>query len=619
MTNLLQSAMALHQAGMMVDAENAYRLVLQADPHQADALALLGSVCSEKKAHDEAIALIERALAIDPQAALFYFYLGNACEKAARFAQSEAAFQRAVQLAPQWDQAHYNLGNIQRSLKKYTEAKETYLKALQLNPQHILAHNNLAHVYSELMDYKSARQQLEIGMALAPDDVQLLFSLHDIAHEHNDFLGAFDAAHRVARLKLGVPKHMDMIEYLKSIPNLNTRDEQIRNCLFALGASYFLTVDLEKASYVLRLLFSLEPDLAEVPTILGSVALSRNKPDLADAYYSQAFMLNPAETCAPWNRSMDLLVRGDLHEGFRRYRWRWSAMEKFKAMRLKADMWDGSDPRGKTIVVQEEQGFGDALQMLRFVPILKERGANVWAYVRPELYAILEHWDGATKVVKWKVDDKTVPPEVDCACGLMDLPGNLDIGLENIPANVPYIPNPKKGQPQFKLTGDGPKNNMKIGLVWSGNPQHKRNFARSFPFSQWQPLLELKGASFYSLQYKPKQEDVDAMAASGVINVAPNIKDLADAAATIAELDLLLSVDSAPAHLAGALGVPVWTLLTIDPDWRWLLGRDDSPWYPSMRLFRQPKHGDWAGVMINVKKALEEYRDEGAKGRRGGL
>ena len=602
MTNLLQSAMELHQAGMMADAETAYRLLLRAEPNQPDALALLGTVLSTKKEHAEAIALIERAIALDPQAALFYFHLGNACEKAALHTQAEAAFTKAIQLAPQWAEAYYNLGNAQRVLKKNNEAKETYLRALQLNPAHILCHNNLAYIYSALMDYKNARAILEAGMALAPENVQLLFSLHDIAHEHNDFLGAFDAAHRVARVKLGVPKDMDMIEYLKSMPNIDTRDEQIRNCLFALGASYFLTVDLEKSSYVLRLLFSLEPDLAEVPTILGSVALSRNKPDLADAYYSQAFMLNPAETCAPWNRSMDLLVRGDLQEGFRRYRWRWSAMEKFKAMRLKADMWDGSDPRGKTIVVQEEQGFGDALQMLRFVPIMKEMGANVWAYVRPELYSILEHWDGATKVVKWKVDDKTVPPEVDCACGLMDLPGNLGIGLENIPANVPYIPNPKKGQPQFKLDGSG----LKIGLVWSGNPQHKRNFARSFPFETWAPLFELKGASFYSLQYKPKQEDVDAMQTCGVINVAPNIKDLADAAATIAELDLLMSVDSAPAHLAGALGVPVWTLLTIDPDWRWLLGRDDSPWYPSMRLFRQPKHGDWAGVMLNVKAAVAD-------------
>ncbi len=603
MTNFLQSAIALHQAGMMAEAENAYRLVLRAEPNNADALGLLGSVLSERKSHDEAILTIERAIAIDPQAALFYFYLGNACEKAGRFVQSEAAFLRATALAPQWAEAFYNLGNVQRVLKKTAEAKETYLKTLQLNPNHILCHNNLAHVYSTLMDYPSARKQLETGMAIAPDNTQLLFTLHDIAHEHNDFLGAFNAAHQVARVKLGAPKDTDMIEYLKSMPQINTKDEQIRNCLFALGASYFLNVDLEKASYVLRLLFSLEPDLAEVPTILGSVALSRNKPDLADAYYSQAFMLNPAETCAPWNRSMDLLVSGNLSEGFRRYRWRWSAMEKFKAMRLKADMWDGSDPTGKTIVVQEEQGFGDALQMLRFVPILKERGANVWAYVRPELYAILEHWDGASKVVKWKVEDKTVPPEVDYACGLMDLPGNLGIGLENIPRDVPYIPNPKKGLPQFKLNGQG----MKIGLVWSGNPQHKRNFARSFPFQMWKPLFELTGTTFYSLQYKPKQEDVDAMQACGVINVAPNIKDLADAAATIAELDLLLSVDSAPAHLAGALGVPVWTLLTIDPDWRWLLGRDDSPWYPSMRLFRQPKQGDWAGVMLNVKAALGDF------------
>ena len=607
MTNLLQNAMALHQAGMLADAENAYRLVLNAEPHQADALALLGTVLSEKKEHDAAIALIERALVMDPQAALFYFHLGNVCEKAARLLQSEAAFVHAIALAPNWAEAYYNLGNVQRRLKKIAEAKETYLKALGLNRAHILSHNNLAHVFSELLDYASARKQLETAMAIAPHDVQLLFSLHDIAHEHNDFSTVFSTAQRLAEIKLGLNEGHTIFDYLSDNSTIDSNDEQVRNCIFALGTSFFLKGDLKKASYVLRSLFALEPDIAEVPLMLGSVALAQNKLDHADHYYAQAFMLNPAESGAPWNRAMNLLVSGDLREGFRRYRWRWSAMDKFKAMRMNAELWDGSNPSGKTILVQEEQGFGDTLQMLRYLPQLMAQGATVYAYVRPVLFPLIEHWDGAHKIVAWNVEDKTVPAEVDAVCGMMDLPGLMETGIQNIPNSVPYLPNPKKGMPQFKLTGNG----IKVGLVWAGNPLHKRDHERSIPFEMWDDVLTTKGVTFYSLQYKPKADDINRMGTFGVIDLAPHIKNLADTAATLAELDLLITIDSAPAHLAGALGIPVWNLITINPDWRWLLGRDDSPWYPSMRLFRQSNHGDWAGVMINVKNALEKYRDEG--------
>lgn len=601
---LLNDAMALHQAGMMDDAENAYRLLLQLQPKHADALALLGTVLSHKNRHDDAIHFIQQALAIDPKAALFHFHLGNAFEKSGKLLQSEMALNRAVNLAPKWGEAFYNLGNVQRRLKKLEDAKKAYMRALQFLPQHTLSHNNLAHTYAEMNDYKNAKQQLEKGLRSAPRDEQLLFSFYDIAMEYYDFPATFDAAQRIARLKLGISDDSSVIDYLESMPRLDTRDDTIRNCLFALGASYFLNMDLREASYILRLLCSHEPDFSDVLNVLGSVALSRNQTEMADAYFAQTFMMNPADISAPWNRSMDLLMMGDLAGGFSRYRWRWAAMEKYKTMRIKADMWDGSDPSGKTIIVQEEQGFGDTLQMLRFIPMLKAKGAHVLAYVRPELYALLQSWDGASQTVSWNAADKTAPAGVDYVCGVMDLPGFLGVGLNTIPAQTPYIPNPRKGLPPFKLESQ----NLKIGLVWSGNPQHKRNFARSFPFETFEPLFALSGFTFYALQYKPKAEDIALMKKRGVINRADTIHDLADAGATMAELDLLITVDSAPAHLAGALGLPVWTILGADPDWRYLLERTDSPWYPTMRLFRQEQHKDWAGVMLKVKDALVEFQ-----------
>lgn len=599
---LLKSATALHQSGKLEEAEKGYRLVLRFEPKNADALALLGSLLCDKKEFEDAIDYINQAIAIDGNAGLFYFYLGNAYEKSQQLGRAEEAFERAVRLMPDWVEAYYNLGNAQRGLKKYNEAKESYLKALSIDNNHALVHNNLAHIYSALLDYKNAKLQLDNALQIHPEHPELLFSLYDIAIEHNDHLTMFDAAQRSAQLMLGL-KGDEIIDYLQNTAAIDTADEKIRNCIFSLGTSYLLKGDNAKASYILRTLFTLEPDLADVAITLGSLSLNQCKFDAADDYYSQTFMLNPAELSAPWNRSMNLLVCGQLHEGFRRYRWRWAAMEKFKAMRMNGPVWDGSNPAGKTILVQEEQGFGDSLHMLRYLPMLKEKGAKVYAYVRPVLYALLENWDGADKVVSWNVADKSVPPEVDMVCGMMDLPGYLGTGINTIPNNVPYLPNPKKGDPKFKLEGTS----VKIGLVWAGNPMHKRDHERSIPFEMWDAILQTKGVTFYSLQYQPKEADALRMQKFGVLDLAPNIKNLADTAATLAELDLLITIDSAPAHLAGALGLPVWTLITENPDWRWLLARDDSPWYPTMRLFRQQKAGDWQQVLASVQTALADF------------
>jgi tetratricopeptide (TPR) repeat protein len=596
---LLQTGAALHRQGAKAEAEKAYRLVLSFDPNNADAHALLGTLLSEQKKHDEALASISKAISLDPQAALFHFHLGNAYDKAKQPLHAEQAFKEALRLKPDWDEAWYNLGNAQRASNRNDDALLSYEKTLALNPKHLLAYNNSALLYSKKQDYKSARAQLDKGLALDPRNVQLLLSLNEIAFEHNDMPAVFEAASRVTKIKLGIEGD-NVIEFLKDPSRINTQDTEMRSTIFALGTSYLLQGHLKEASYVLRTLLSLEPNLGEVLQSLGSVALARNKLALADAQYGQAFMLDPTDTAALWNRSMALLAEGNLSEGWKRYRWRWKALDKFKAMALHAPYWDGYDAKGKTILVHEEQGFGDSLQMLRFLPALKAKGARVYFYARPVLQPLIENWPGADKVISWDVTDKSVPADIDYVCGAMDLPGHLGFGLNNLPAQ-PYLPNPRKGDPKYTLQSD----KKKIGIVWAGNPLHKRDHERSTPFALWADILKIKGAAFYSLQFKPSAEDQQRMKEWNITDLAPQIKNLADTAAFLDQLDLLISVDSAPVHLAGALGRKVWTLITHSPDWRWLLNRDDSPWYPSLRLFRQPSRGDWAGAMSNVKKALE--------------
>lgn len=601
--SLLSSALALHQAGAFADAEKAYRAVLVHEANNADALALLGCVLSEQKKHGAALDTIKRALALDSTAPLFHFHLGNALDKAKKFPEAEDAFLKATALAPGWDEAWYNLGNAARAQNNDAAAQQHYEKTIALNPNHILALNNLALLYAKVEAHEKAAAMINRALAIQPDNVRLLLTLNGIAFQQNDLPAAFASAQRVAEIKLNIKKG-DVLGVFDDLTKLDTVDEDIRSSIFALGVSSLLQGRLAQASYIMRSLLSLEPHLSDVMMIMGSIALAQNKLGAADDAYGAAFMLDPSATAAPWNRSMPLLTAGQLGEGFRRYRWRWQALEKFKKMRLNAPMWDGGDLHGKTILVHEEQGFGDSLQMLRYLPLLKQRGAKVYFYARPVLYPLIESWEALDGVLKWNVEDKNVPAGVDTVCGGMDLPGLLGTTLARIPANVPYLPNPLAGDTRYRLDSAKPK----IGLVWSGNPLHKRDHERSIPFGLWEPLLKNDLVQFYSFQFKPKDADLAAMQRFNVIDLAPHIKNLADTAAFLDQIDLLITVDSAPAHLAGALGKKVWTLVTMNPDWRWLLGRDDSPWYPSLRLFRQNQIGDWHTVMSDVVKNLaQEY------------
>jgi Flp pilus assembly protein TadD/ADP-heptose:LPS heptosyltransferase len=594
----LQQAIALHQRGEWLAAEAAYRRVLQTEPNNPDALALLGAVLSELKQHDEAIASLNKALALDAQAPLFHFQLGNALDKAGKHPEAENAFAMATAIAPQWGEAWYNLGNAQRAQNKQS-AKDSYERVLKLDPRHALAHNNLAMMLFKAGDLPGAKALIQEGLKFHPDNSSLLLNLSDVAFEQNDLPTALGAVRKAASMKLGIPANDT--SYLSWPGFFKNRDEEGRNTLLTLANGALLQGHLEEASAILRGLMAEDPDMEEAFTSYGAVAQARNAMGFASECHAQSFMLDPSNTTAPWNRSMAQLCDGDLFEGFRRYRWRWHVLDKHKHIRLDKPMWNGEDLNGKTLLIQEEQGFGDTLQMLRFLPALKARGAKLYIYAQPALYPLLENWNAFDKIISWDVKIKTAPAEVDYVIGVMDIPGALGIGLNNIPAKVPYLPNPHANDATYKLEGTKPK----IALVWAGNPKHKRDHERSVPFEKFKTLLN-SDADFYSLQHKPKEDDQKQLATLGIIDLAPRVKNLADMAAFLAQMDLLITIDSAPAHLAGGLGVPTWLLVTNHPDWRWLLERSDTPWYPSVNIYRQPVAGDWDGALSQLKTALQK-------------
>lgn len=266
-------------------------------------------------------------------------------------------------------------------------------------------------------------------------------------------------------------------------------------------------------------------------------------------------------------------------------------------------LWDGSDITGKTIFLHAEQGLGDTIQFVRYAPLLARRCASVIIESQKELKSLLQNVEGINRVLAYGES----LPDCDVHCPLLSLPSIFDTALETIPGNIPYVTADPILIKKWRDKIQHDESTFKIGLVWAGNPQYKKDHYRSFSLSTFAPLSQLKGVTFYSLQKGEGAEQAKGHPGGvTLVDFMEEIHNFTDTAALIDNLDLVISVDTAVAHLTGAMGKPIWTLLPFAPDWRWMLTRDDSPWYPTMRLFRQSLPGDWDTVIGNIKKNLSE-------------
>jgi len=351
----------------------------------------------------------------------------------------------------------------------------------------------------------------------------------------------------------------------------------------------------------------LKPDSAEAYNNLGTVLKASGNPEEAITHYEQAIELKPDYAQAHLNLAFALLLTENFKRGLQEYEWR----PRLKRLTSDTDlepMWDGSPLNGKSILVYTEQGVGDSIQFVRYLPMIKAQGGNVIFECQKSLLRLLKNCTGIDKIVERTSD--TVPDvQLDFHIPLLSLPGLFGTNPDSIPQNQSYIrPDPVlTSQWRTKFEHD---NNLKIGIVWAGNPEHINDRNRSCTLNDFAHLTSIQGLTLYSLQQeltssKTNNDPEDF----NIVNLGNEFNDFADTASVIDNLDLVITVDTAVAHLAGAIGKPVWTLLPFVPDWRWMLNREDSPWYPSMRLFRQAQLNDWAGVFNQVKKALFQEID----------
>jgi tetratricopeptide (TPR) repeat protein len=357
---------------------------------------------------------------------------------------------------------------------------------------------------------------------------------------------------------------------------------------------------LEDAKRAQQKALSLTPGAAQIHYNMGLV--TRDFGDLveADACFRRAELLGYDNPDLPWDQSLTMLLSGNLEAGFKAYEARWNLPE---TQQRHADLprWLGEPEKDKTLVIHAEQGLGDSLQFCRYVPALKSRVGRLIFEVQPQLTDLLKVsplFNGVEIRVR---SHETI--EADMQMPLLSAPNLLPLGESVLPGREPYLTPPPDG-PRIGDSGTGPR----IGIAWAGKPSHKNDPNRSAGLRAFTALFDLLHARFYSLQVGPAQAEIRDLALGAVIHdLSPAIRSFADTASLLQDLDLIVTVDTSVAHLAGAMGKPVWVMLPFAPDWRWQLHRQDSPWYPSMRLFRQTKPGDWDEVFMRVRAGLDDW------------
>lgn len=453
---------------------------------------------------------------------------------------------QAVKLQPDYFDALYNLGLILQELDKVSEAVSCYEQALRIKHDSAEAWNNLGVAHHSVGRSDQAVECHRRALKLKPAD----------SSYYNNLANALR----------GMDQPAEAIRELQAALQFDPSNWMLRHNL----------------GNALREAGRIAESVSEFDTILQA------QPSFAEAHFDRAF---------------SLLLGGDLLRGWDEYEWRWRRKNHPPLREFAQPAWRGEDLKDLRLFVYAEQGAGDTIQFARYLPELLRLGAKVFVECPASLVGLLSTITGLEKVI----DKGDVLPAFDLVCPLVSLPRCFKTTLDTIPAAVPYLYSPRN-TPPLPQVADAKPDNLKIGLAWAGNPAHHNDRHRSIRLELLQPLLAHADLNFFSLQIPRDPAFGSPDLASRCLDLSPLIHDYSDTAALMSQLDLIISVDTSVAHLAGALGRPVWLLLPYAPDWRWLLGPNDSPWYPTMRLFRQPHPGDWAAVVKEVETKLADFK-----------
>jgi len=647
----LQQALAIHQQGRLAEAEGLYRDILQDQYDLFDGWHLLGVVKFQQGLFEEAVGLFETSIKLNNLSAPAYSNLGNALLQLQRQQDALEAYRNAVRIQPDYATGHFNLGSLLATLHLIEEALASYNQAISLDPQHISALQNRGLIYLGRKDYAQAIADFNQILSITPGHADSLLNRGLAYYESGQYIAAIQNYSELLKTQPGnVDVHcyqgmafykLGMYEQAvssygngllidnKSAKTLNNRGAALHRLAQYEGAlsNYDRAILLqpgyaeaysnrgallhEMTKYEDALAshdqaLAIDPQYASAHCNRGMVLLDMLRHEEALESYDKALAINPDYAEAHWNQSLCRLRMGDFKKGWEQYEWRWKIDSVAPLKRQFAQPnWLGEEPiAGKTILLHADQGLGDTIQFCRYAQILAAQDATVLLEVPLALKSLLHDLSGVHQLI----GAGEPLPEFDMHCQIMSLPFACKTLADSIPCAIPYIFAQQQYVEKWASRFEA-KKGLRIGIAWAGSSAHANDNNRSVALEKLQPLLTLNHQIF-SLQKELRPADADFLHSTGVTHWGEELQDFSDTAGIIQSLDLVISVDTSVAHLAGAMGKQVWIMLPYSPDWRWPVDRDTSLWYPTATLLRQPAVGDWDSVINTMTAALASLETE---------
>jgi len=568
----------LVQGGEFEEAASLYQRVLSLEPGLAEAHYHFGNLQKQMGNVPAAIACYRRAIALKPDCPDFHFNLAHVLHEGRFLRESVESYQKVLALSPNDAEAHYSLGVVLQELDEPKSAADCYDRALQIKPDYREASLNLGQTCVELSELERAAAAYAHLLELEPNSAQAGANSGVVYNE----LGSLPAAAALRRQAL--PPDPIMVFAHNNLGVVLAKQGKSAEAL----SCYRRTV-------------ALKPDCVMALCNIGIRLHSCGDLSGAVNYYQRALRYYPNCATARFGLAMVHLLQAQFSIGWEEYEFRWGTRQLRRCQRnFSQPLWQGEPLDGARILLHAEQGLGDTMQFVRYVPRVAARGGKVVLEVPAGLRRLLDGFPGALEVI---TQGQTLP-DFAWQCPLLSLPRAFQTGLTTIPVDVPYLKADAAAAHAWaqRLA----KKELRIGLAWGGSLTHPYEQHRSISLAQLAPLTQVEGTTFYSLQKGPAARQLQNMpAAMKLIDLDSLQADFADTAAIVANLDLVISIDTSLAHLAGAMGKPVWILLHYVPDWRWLLDREDSPWYPTARLFRQARAGEWQDVVNRLERELQ--------------
>jgi len=613
------------QQGDLAAAAASYREALAEAPDLLPAHVNLGVVLSEMGEHTAALEEYRAALAMNPTSPEMLKQVGELCVRTGDGAGAMEAFERALAADPGDAPLIRRVAGMKIAAGNTGDAVALLRRSVEARPDDADAWGELGTALVRQGDQDGALVALEHALRIKPDFPGVLNNMGMVMKEK----GQTDLAEKCFTLAIRSDP-----SYAVAYNNLGTvlldrscfaeAESQFREAV-RLQADYLLAWNnlgnalagqgkFHEAKQIYRLVIDQDPAIPEVHFNLASALAYENRFSESLRGYEEAIRIRPDYYEARLNRALILLQRGDLEEGWKEYEYRFNVRDPLRLHvppGLDVPRWEGGDPRGMKILVRAEQGYGDSFQFGRYLTLLAAKGAHVIFECPKEISGLFRGFPGVDALAEFG----GAPPVCDAYVQLLSLPRLLGTrGTDEIPWNGPYIH--ADTAIVDRLAPQMGRDACNVGIVWGGNPLHKNDHNRSCPLAEFLPLFDVPGVRLFSLQKgKPAQALSSLPAGCSAVDLGSQLTDFSVTAAALEHLDLLIAVDTSVAHLAGAMGKPVWLLLPFRSDWRWLADREDSPWYPSMRLFRQKSHGDWGGVMQEVALSLRALSAKQSGGR----